>query len=412
MDSGSSQQKLRLLMGHQLCTLGTSMLTMQARVQLLMEATGGDSAAVAAQVSKGAALVALSDLLLSPSVGAWSDDMGRRFFMLLAPAVTLPMKLAAAFHPSTAVLLVERVLSDALRTLGGTTMAYACLCDLFSGEAHTTALGRLNSAVGLGIVVAPLAATAVMGKKGNPRRAYLASAALALVHFLLGLMLLPETKAALERKAQKPRFQPVWGFTRLFTKSERLRQRTCLFTVHCAVEGKVVQDQVSVLQLASGWATASRSRWTSGLGLAIMIGGQATGSLLRLLGQQRFTALCHLTSCASFMAMRSQAFWTSLALLVLGQQRRSASTSWVLTEAGNTGLGHGAAVGYIASLRSAVDGLAAIVYGAVYRMQARRGRSSDVFLLPAALVLLAELLRTLISRSQATSSIESTERKH
>merc|ERR1719362_724078 len=184
-EHGRRQQRmLRLVMAHQLSTLSLSLLTMQARVQLLSVALSGDSLRVAKQVSRGAVFVALSDLLLSPTVGKLSDIIGRKPIMLLAPAVALPCKLLAAARPSVAVLLAERVFCDAFRTIGGTSMAYACLCDLYHGEDFTKMLGKLNSATGLGIVLAPLVATALMGKPENPRRAYWASAALAVLHLV------------------------------------------------------------------------------------------------------------------------------------------------------------------------------------------------------------------------------------
>merc|ERR1719223_2511579 len=188
------QHMLRLVLGHQLSTLSLSLLTMQARVQLLSVAFSGDSQKVAKQVSRGAVFVAFCDLLLSPTVGKLSDIIGRKPIMLLAPAVALPFKLLAAIRPSSTVLLAERVFCDAFRTIGGTTMSYACLCDLYKGEEFTKALGQVNSATGLGIVFAPLVATAFMGQHGNPRRAYWASATLALLHLVLGSKLLQETR--------------------------------------------------------------------------------------------------------------------------------------------------------------------------------------------------------------------------
>jgi len=397
------RRMLHLVMGHQLCTLSTSLLTMQPRAQLLLKALGGDSAAVAVQISRGAFLLALSDLLLSPSVGALSDRVGRKPLMLLAPAVALPLKLLAAARPSVAVLLVERVLGDAFRTLGGTTMAYACLCDLCKGEAYTVALGRVNAATGLGIVVAPLAAAAVMGRSGHPRRAYLASALVAFAHLVLGALLLRETRpckpeAGRASEAEKPTvLQPAWQFLKFFTAGPRLRWRAWLFALHCMMEGKVLQDQVSVLQIGEGWTTVRRSRWTSGLGVAMLVGGQATGALVRHMGEHRFAALCHVASLGAFGLLRTGAFWTSLLLLCLGQQRRSASTAWLLGEAARAGVGRGEAVGRLASLRAAVDGAAALLYGAAYRAGAARGKPQEVLLVPAAAAVASEALRMLLA---------------
>jgi len=396
-------------MAHQLSTLSLSLLTMQARVQLLSVALSGDSLRVAKQVSRGAVFVALSDLLLSPTVGKLSDIIGRKPIMLLAPAVALPFKLLAAIRPSVSMLLAERVFCDAFRTIGGTTMSYACLCDVYHGEDFTKMLGKLNSATGLGIVLAPLVATALMGKPGNPRRAYWASAALAVLHLVLGSSFLQETLALPEPRAVSGQtilqsckralqaVQPAWKCAELFQRGLKLRLRAMLFAMHCLLEGKVLQDQVAVLQVGQGWGTELRSHWTSGLGLATTVGGQGTSWLISRLGEHSFTAVCHISSLAAFMGLRQSYFWSSLALLCLGQQRRTVSTSWIVAEARQAGIGHGQVIGWMASLRSAADALASTLYGTVYRTQAGRGRHFDVFILPAALVLLAELMRTYIA---------------
>jgi len=329
--------------------------------------------------------------------------------MLMAPAAALPLKLLAAIKPTAAVLLVERVGSDALRTLGGTTMAYACLSDLYQGEAYTAALGRLNSAAGLGIVAAPLLASAVAARGGTSRRVFVVSAALAAVHLVVGRRVLIETvghpgsvvappRAHQRAVEEKPKLiQPVWRFLRLFTTNARLRLRAYLFTMHCLVEGKVLQDQVSVLQLGLGWSTGMRSRWTSGLGLAILLGGQAAGTLIAKLGVHKFTAACHAASLIAFIGFRQTSFWASLCFLCLGQQRRSASSSWLVAEACRAGIGRGEVVGWIASLRAAVDFVSAVVYGALFRSVTARGRPFDVFLLPASVAVLAEILRLRIT---------------
>lgn len=419
-DSDSQRRVMRLVLGHQLSTLSLSLLTMQPRMQLLSKALSGDSTAVARQVNRGAALVALSDLLITPSVGALSDRVGRKPFMLLAPAVALPLKTAVAIWPSVTMLLVERVVCDAFRTLGGTTMSYACLCDRYHGEAYTKALGQLNSATGLGIVMAPLVASVLMGSSGNPRRAYLASAALAVFHLAVGLSTLEETNLSemktpsdfiaapmrtkgVEVKAKAPLIQPVWKFLKLFTNGRRLRLYTCLFALHCLLEGKVLQDQVAILQVSRGWNVRARSFWTSGLGLAILVGGQGTGELVKRLGEHHFMSSCHAASFAAFIGLQSSTFWSSLAFLSLGQQRRSASTSWVISEACQGGVGRGEAVGWIAGLRSAADILSALLYNFVYRARVAKGRPFDVFILPSLVVFLAELLRRHIAATSANA---------
>jgi len=243
----------------------------------------------------------------------------------------------------------------------------------------------------------------------------LASAALAVFHLAVGLSTLEETNPktpsdfiatpmstkAVQVKAEAPLIQPVWKFLKLFTNGRRLRLYTCLFALHCLLEGKVLQDQVAILQVSRGWNIRARSFWTSGLGLAILVGGQGTGELVKRLGEHRFMSSCHAASLAAFIGLQRSTFWSSLAFLSLGQQRRLASTSWVISEACQGGVGRGEAVGWIAGLRSVADILSALLYNFMYRARVAKGRPFDVFILPSLLVFLAELLRRHIAASSA-----------
>jgi len=187
--------------------------------------------------------------------------------------------------------------------------------------------------------------------------------------------------------------RPAWGFMQFFLCGARLRRIAALFSLHCLVEGKVLQDQVSLLQLALGWESEKRSRWTSGLGLTMLLGGQATASLVGVVGEHYFTAACHASSIAAFLAFRRSAFWGGLVLLCLGQQRRTVSVSWLLAEAQANGISRGEAAGWVSSLRAAIDVVAALLYGFVYRQASARGRPFEVFVGPVVAMLIAEFAR-------------------
>ena len=115
------------VLAHQLSTVSISLLTMQPRTQLLARACDNDVPAIAQLINQGAALVATSDFLVSPTVGSLSDRIGRRPCMLFGPAACLPLKVLVALRPTRRILLLERVVCDALRTLTGTTMVGCAL---------------------------------------------------------------------------------------------------------------------------------------------------------------------------------------------------------------------------------------------------------------------------------------------
>merc|ERR1712066_881553 len=104
-------------------------------------------------------------------------------------------------------------------------------------------------------------------------------------------------------------------------------------------------------------------------------------------------AACHVASLVAFAAFQKADFWTSLALLCLGQQRRLASSSWLVSEAGAAGFGRGESVGMMASLRASIEAVSALLYDFMYRRSAARGRPFDVFVLPAVVVAVSEAQR-------------------
>eukprot|EP00929_Paragymnodinium_shiwhaense_P087554 TRINITY_DN47701_c0_g1_i1.p1 TRINITY_DN47701_c0_g1~~TRINITY_DN47701_c0_g1_i1.p1 ORF type:complete len:475 (-),score=115.74 TRINITY_DN47701_c0_g1_i1:33-1457(-) len=399
------------VLAHQLSTVSLSLLTLQPRQQLLAEAVGGDSVKLASYMNRSTAILAFSDFLASPHLGALSDRIGRRPLMLLAPVVTLPLKSLAAVRPTAFVLMLERIITDGLRTLCGTTLVCSSLADLYEGKAFTEAMVRVNSASGLAIVLAPLVTSRVINRIGGARAAFVAAAVLAGVHLLVGLRCLDETLGLSRKAAQKARAGPpgpakgnsqsAFGFLRLFTGGERMRLRAFLLSLHCIIEGKILQDQASILQLSQGWSLEARSKWTSGLGLAILVGTRAAGPLLKRLGEQTFTSACHLFSLIAFLAMRGGYFWGGLVALSFGQQRRTASLSWLVEEAGRAGLGRGETLGCTASLRSAVDFSAAFVYSAAHQLATRRGRPLDLFWLPVLVSIMAEVLRGRVAHQDA-----------
>lgn len=83
-DSERRRRRSCQILLHQLGALLLTVLTLHARTVLLRRRC--DDTQVTRHVSRGTALVALGDLLLSPVVGRLSDRFGRRMLMLMLPA--------------------------------------------------------------------------------------------------------------------------------------------------------------------------------------------------------------------------------------------------------------------------------------------------------------------------------------
>jgi len=388
--------------------LTISLLTLQPRSQLLMQALKGDTVAVAKQINRGATLVGLCELFLSPSFGAFSDRVGRKPLMLLAPLLALPLKLAVVLRPSANILLIERVLGDALRSMGGATMAAICYADLYDAEVDARTVNEFsNTAAASGMVFAPLLSALLLRRSSDPRLPYIASAVIAGAHAWVARGFLEETSrirrtgsdsGADGSSKKQPILRPVWDFVRLFTLSARCRVRACLFTLHCMLEGKILQDQASILQLSMDWAADLRSRWTAGFGLAMSAGGMLMQPLRSRLSEHGALRVCHLASLNALLALLGGRFWLALLPFSLAQQRRAASSAWLITETGHLSIGRGEAVGWVTSLRAAVDTVSAVLYQRAYRTAFKRGNPFNMFLLPIAVVALCEIIRVHMAR--------------
>ncbi|CAJ1406992.1 unnamed protein product [Effrenium voratum] len=156
------------------------------------------------------------------------------------------------------------------------------------------------------------------------------------------------------------------------------------------VEGKVLQEQATWVQLKLNWQGGSANLWTSAHGLALSASSWC-GPLLRRWGEHRFLVACHVSSCLGFLCMRRTWLWWGLVPLLLGSQRRLVSASWLLQEACRAGLGRGEVVGLMATLRAASEGVISLLSKLAFQ---RSGDApASIFLLPSALILLAETVR-------------------
>lgn len=402
-DDPCDEAQVNAVLLHQVSTTGLSLLSAQPRQELL--AGQLDQVAVAAQVNTAASLVGALEFVLTPSIGALSDRVGRRPLMLAAPAVGLITRALAAWRPTAFALNIERVLCDLARALAGTTMCYAALADIFTGgPALTAALARCNSAMGIGMVLAPLVAPAVAQRGGGPRAVLCLAALLTVVQLVLEwrLLILPRRGSEPAAATEAPRFANPFGFVQLFTRcGPRVRAAAGILAMQCAIDGKLLQDQIGLVQMFHGqWTMTQRSLWASCFGGVIVVGGRLTKRLVALFGgEQPFASAAHFCSALAFLAYSRSLFWLGLLPLVIGQQRRTPTIAWLLADAEAHGIGRGEMVAMTANLRAAVETVGPIVYGAAQRLAARLGQPARVFYAPALLALLAEAIRAFSAAS-------------
>jgi hypothetical protein len=187
----------------------------------------------------------------------------------------------------------------------------------------------------------------------------------------------------------------------------RSRALATILALQCAIDGKLVQEQIGMVQmLHQRWSLAQRSLWSSAFGGAIILGGQLTGRVVAALGGEHpFQSLAHAASVLSFLCFSRGLFWLGLVPMVLAQQRRTPTITWLLAECKSVGVGRGEMIAYTANLRAAVETVGPFLYGLAQRRAARQGRPAEVFYAPMFLAVLAEASRIIARRAGVGTSV-------
>jgi len=177
--------------------------------QLLEELTG--QSAEEAIVWGGAltATYALMNFLAGPTLGALSDQYGRRPVLLVSIFTLFIDFLIMGFATSVAVLFIGRALAGLSSATFSTANAY--VADVTTPEDRGKAFGMIGAAFGIGFILGP----AIGGLLGDihTRLPFFAAAALAVVNFLYGVFVLPESLAPEKRrKLDMTRANPFGAF--------------------------------------------------------------------------------------------------------------------------------------------------------------------------------------------------------
>src|SRR5690242_7883337 len=150
---------------------------------------GGDFARASDMIGYFGLAWAAMQFLFSPLLGAWSDRYGRRPVILLS-CLGLGVDYAfMALAPTLSWLFVGRIVSGI--TTSNISTAFAYITDVTPPENRARQFGFISAAFGLGFVIGP----AIGGFLGNAnlRLPFWVAAALSVVNFSYGLLVLPES---------------------------------------------------------------------------------------------------------------------------------------------------------------------------------------------------------------------------
>jgi MFS transporter, DHA1 family, tetracycline resistance protein len=251
---------------------------------LIQQLTGGSMSLAATYGGWLIAVYAVTQFVCAPVVGGMSDRYGRRPILLGSLFGFSLDYLFLSFAPTIGWLFVGRIIAGAMGASFTTAGAY--IADISTPENRAQNFGLMGAAFGLGFIIGPVIG-GLLGDFG-PRVPFMAAAGLAMINWLYGFFILPESlKLENRRKFEWKRANPVG------TLSSLLR-----YKVIAGLIATLALVYVSSHAVQSNWSyyTIEKFKWTPGdigisLGIIGFMSALVQGLLIRKiipsLGQHR-----------------------------------------------------------------------------------------------------------------------------
>lgn len=204
----------------------------------------------------------LMQFIFSPLLGALSDRYGRRIVLLLSLLGFGIDYLFLGFAGTITLLFVGRLIAGI--TGASFTVAGAYIADVSPPEKRAQNFGIMGAAFGLGFIAGPAIGGLISGF--GDRVPFFVAAGLALINWLYGFFILPESlKPENRRKFDWSRANPVGALIQLIRKPMVARLAIVFFLINLAGQS-----------LPGCWSfyTIERFGWTeSGIGLSLAFVG-------------------------------------------------------------------------------------------------------------------------------------------
>jgi DHA1 family tetracycline resistance protein-like MFS transporter len=252
--------------------------------KLIVHLTGTDMSGAATIGGWLMFAYAFMQFLFAPVLGGLSDHYGRRPILLMSLFGFGLDYIFQAFAPTIGWLFLGRVLAGILGSSFTTGAAY--ISDISTPEKRAQNFGMIGAAFGLGFIIGP-AIGGFLGAYG-PRAPFLAAAALALLNWLYGLIILPESLLPENRRTfDWKRANPIGTLVQLW--NHPIIQGLIMSLVLLYIASQAVQSVWS-------YFTMEKFKWDErmvGISLSVvgLIVAIVQGGLIRIiipkLGQER-----------------------------------------------------------------------------------------------------------------------------
>ncbi|GAB4496522.1 MAG: tetracycline resistance MFS efflux pump [Saprospiraceae bacterium] len=251
---------------------------------LLEEMTGGDLSTASRWGGWLMFTYAGMQFLFSPIVGALSDQYGRRPVILAALFAFAIDFVIQGFAPSIGWFFLGRILAG---ITGATfTVAGAYIADVSKPEERAQNFGIIGAAFGIGFIIGPLLG-GLVSHYGGLRAPFFVAAGLALLNWLYGYFILPESLKPENRRAfDWKRANPVGSLLNLRRYPVILSLAASLMFIYVA--GHANQSTWTYITMEKfGWDSREVGFSLAFVGLSIgVVQGGLTRVLIPKLGQR------------------------------------------------------------------------------------------------------------------------------
>ena len=283
---------------------------------LIVEFMGGDSASAARFYGLIAAVYALMQFFFAPLLGALSDRFGRRPVLLVSLFGLGVDYLILAFAPNLTWLVVGRVVAGIAGS--SITTANAYIADVSTPETRAQNFGLVGVAFGLGFIFGP-ALGGVLGAV-DLRLPFFVAAGLALLNWLYGFFILPESLPPERRSAfHWTKANPIGSVGQLGAYPLVAGLAAAFIFISLAQRGL---ETVWVLYtgLRFGWDEQANGYTLALVGvMAVLVQGFLIRPTIRLLGERRTILVGLAISSLTFLfyGLASEG-WMMIAVIVVG----------------------------------------------------------------------------------------------
>lgn len=229
--------------------------------ELVTELAGGDIAAGSTYYGWFIAAYAAMQFLFAPVLGGLADRFGRRPVLLVSLLGAGIDYLVMALAPNLTLLFVGRVISGV--TGANITAANAYIADVSAPHERAKNFGLVGATFGVGFIVGPALGGLLAGL--GLRAPFYAAAGLALVNWLYGFFILPESlKPELRRDFSWRRANPI-GSLRSLGRYRLVRDLTFTYVCFGLAQNAMTATWVLYTTYRFGW-----DPFLNGISLAVV----------------------------------------------------------------------------------------------------------------------------------------------